>query len=77
MSPLLIVIVVLAALALVTALFVVGNYNKLVALRNRFKNAYAQIDVQLKDKLIEHKQHIDKYGEDTPEIRNWKWGNPK
>src|SRR3974390_2213394 len=29
-------------------MWVVGAYNKLVALRNRFKNAYAQIDVQLK-----------------------------
>ena len=28
---------------------------------------------QLKDKLIAHKQYIDKYGEDLPEIRNWKW----
>ena len=28
--------------------FTMGSYNKLVALRNRFKNAYAQIDVQLK-----------------------------
>ena len=26
----------------------VGGYNRLVALRNRYKNAYAQIDVQLK-----------------------------
>jgi xylulose-5-phosphate/fructose-6-phosphate phosphoketolase len=32
---------------------------------------------QLKDKLIEHKEYIDKYGEDLPEIRNWKWSNPK
>jgi phosphoketolase len=31
---------------------------------------------QLKDKLIEHKQYIDKHGEDLPEIHNWKWGNP-
>ncbi len=28
---------------------------------------------QLKDKLIEHKQYIEKYGEDMPEILNWKW----
>ena len=30
------------------ALWVMGLYNGLVALRNRFKNAFAQIDVQLK-----------------------------
>ena len=42
------VVIVLAALVLIAAMFVVGIYNKLVALRNRFKNAYAQIDVQLK-----------------------------
>ncbi len=29
-------------------LFLVGIYNRLVTLRNRFKNAFAQIDVQLK-----------------------------
>jgi LemA protein len=29
-------------------LFVVGIYNSLVTLRNRYKNAFAQIDVQLK-----------------------------
>ena len=32
---------------------------------------------QLKDKLIEHKQYIDKYGEDMPEIREWKWNVPQ
>jgi LemA protein len=32
----------------VLALFTIGVYNRLVALRNRFKNAFSQIDVQLK-----------------------------
>ena len=48
MSPLLIAIIVLASLALVAVIAIIGLYNKLVGLRNRFKNAYAQIDVQLK-----------------------------
>ena len=26
-----------------------------------------------KDKLIEHKEYIHEYGEDMPEIKNWKW----
>ena len=42
--PLIVVLVVIV----VVALFLIGIYNKLVALRNRFKNAFAQIDVQLK-----------------------------
>lgn len=29
---------------------------------------------QLKGKLIEHKEYINKFGRDMPEIRNWKWG---
>jgi LemA protein len=43
-----IVLLLLLAAVVILALFVVGIYNRLVALRNRFKNAFAQIDVQLK-----------------------------
>ena len=28
----------------------------------------------LAPELNEHKQYIDKHGQDLPEIRNWKWG---
>ena len=38
----------LVLVAVVIALMAVGVYNKLVTMRNRYKNAYAQIDVQLK-----------------------------
>jgi xylulose-5-phosphate/fructose-6-phosphate phosphoketolase len=31
----------------------------------------------IRDKLIEHKQYTRQYGEDLPEIREWKWGKSK
>jgi len=46
--PILIALGVLLFLAVVLGLWAVGIYNGLVTLRNRFKNAFAQIDVQLK-----------------------------
>ncbi len=41
------IIIVLVVIALII-FYVIGVYNKLVALNNRFKNAFAQIEVQLK-----------------------------
>ena len=43
-----ILLVVLVVPVFFILMWIIGGYNRLVALRNRFKNAYAQIDVQLK-----------------------------
>src|SRR5690348_16424776 len=48
MGPMLIALIVIVALVLFAVMLVAGKFNTLVTLRNRFKNAYAQIDVQLK-----------------------------
>ena len=42
------VLIVLVVVVLLLAMAVVGMYNRLVTLRNRYKNAFSQIDVQLK-----------------------------
>lgn len=44
----LVIILLIVAILVVPIIFVIGLYNGLVKLRNRYKNAFAQIDVQLK-----------------------------
>lgn len=41
-------LIVSGVILVIIAFYCVGIYNGLITLRNRFKNAYAQIDVQLK-----------------------------
>ncbi len=48
MNTALLILGIVVGIAIVAGLWVAGIYNVLVALRNRFKNAFAQIDVQLK-----------------------------
>jgi LemA protein len=70
MTPALLITI---AVLVVLVLIVVGMYNGLVTLRNRFKNAFAQIDVQLKRRydlipnLVETAKGYMKHERDTLE----------
>lgn len=72
------VFLVLVVIGVFLAVGIVGIYNSLVALRNRFKNAFAQIDVQLKRRydlipnLVESTRAYLKHERETLEtvIRN-------
>src|SRR5258706_8585678 len=46
-GPIILIIVLVVPIFFVL-MWIISSFNRLVALRNRFKNAYAQIDVQLK-----------------------------
>src|SRR5262245_5920008 len=48
MSPVVITLLVIFGIGLLLAFWLIAVYNGLVVSRNRFKNAFAQIDVQLK-----------------------------
>jgi LemA protein len=65
--------IILLVVIVVIGLFLMTTYNRLVSLRNRFKNAFAQIDVQLKRRydlipnLIETAKAYMKHERDTLE----------
>jgi LemA protein len=48
MGSVLVVLLVLLAIVVFAVMIVIGMYNGLVTLRNRYKNAFSQIEVQLK-----------------------------
>ncbi len=39
----------------------------------RLMNVAAHLQQHLRDKLVEHRHHVQNYGEDLPEIRDWRW----
>ena len=39
----------------------------------RLGNIAAYAKQAVRDRLVDHRQHIARYGEDLPEIRNWTW----
>ncbi len=39
----------------------------------RIGSEAAYLKQEIRDKLIEHKEYIARYGQDLPEIRDWKW----
>jgi len=41
----------------------------------RLMNVAAHLQQHLRDKLVEHRHYVQKYGEDLPEIRDWRWPN--
>src|SRR3954451_4097575 len=47
-AALILILIAVAVPIFFVLMWVVGGYNRLVTQRNRYKNAYAQIDVQLK-----------------------------
>ena len=73
MTGIIIFLVIILLLVLIFAGICVGIYNNLVTLRNRFKNAYSQIDVQLKRRydlipnLVETAKGYMKYEKGTLE----------
>ena len=39
----------------------------------RLQNTCGHLKQMLRNKLIDHKIYISQYGDDMPEIKNWKW----
>lgn len=63
-----------------TVLNEMDRYHLLIAVVERvphLDNMRAYIREMAESKLFEHKKYIEQFGEDMPEIRDWKWSNRK
>ena len=40
----------------------------------RLQPRAADLIQRMREKLIQHRQYVNTYGDDMPEIKNWKWG---
>jgi xylulose-5-phosphate/fructose-6-phosphate phosphoketolase len=40
----------------------------------RLQSRAANLIQLMREKLIEHRQYVNTYGDDMPEVKNWKWG---
>ena len=39
----------------------------------RLQSRAAGLIQLMREKLIEHRQHVNTWGDDLPEVKNWKW----
>jgi xylulose-5-phosphate/fructose-6-phosphate phosphoketolase len=40
----------------------------------RLRDIAGHVKQHLRDKLVEHRHHVERYGNDLPEINDWRWG---
>ena len=41
----------------------------------RLCNGAGHVQRRLRDRLLEYRAHVSRYGVDLPEIANWRWGD--
>ena len=41
--------------------------------KDKYHDSTAHLFQMMENKLVEHKQYIRQYGQDLPEVANWKW----
>jgi len=42
----------------------------------KLRDIAAYVKQSMRDKLIDHREYITEYGDDPPEIRDWRWTEP-